>query len=441
MQQVFLKYIEANNLIGKNEMVLLAVSGGIDSMVMADLFISSGLQAGIAHCNFCLRARESDKDENLVRKYAEEHKIPFYTIRFETKEYAIKNGISIQMAARDLRYEWFEKIRKENGYGSTAVAHNLNDNIETLLINLVRGTGISGLTGMKNTGNRIIRPLLFATRHIIEEYCHERHIKFREDQSNAETKYTRNKVRHLVIPILKEINPSIEFTLNETAERLSGINEIVSGVIEDIRKDVSIQVKNSISFNINKLKPLLNNKTIIFELFRSFGVSGTNVKDLIKIIGGRTGGQLFTHTHRLVKNRKEIIVSALSEYGNEAYIAGSVSELKLVPGIVSVRISSVTKSFRIPSRPESACLDLNAISFPLIIRKWHPGDFFYPFGMEQKKKLSDYFTDRKYSRIDKEKAYILESDGKIAWILGERIDNRFRISVDTKKALLIKVSA
>ncbi|MCU0472221.1 MAG: tRNA lysidine(34) synthetase TilS [Bacteroidales bacterium] len=436
----FLKYIEENHLINKGERILLAVSGGIDSMVMTDLFVRSGFETGIAHCNFCLRDKESDKDEKLVRKYAEDHKIPFYTVRFETKKYSMDRGISIQMSARELRYEWFEKIRKENGFDSIAVAHNLNDNIETLLINLTRGTGIAGLTGMRNAGNRIIRPLLFATRHTIEEYCRDRHVKFREDQSNSETKYTRNKIRHLVIPLLKEINPSIEFALNETAERLSGINEIVSDVIENIRKNVSIRVGNNISFDISKLKPWLNNKTVIYELFRSFGISGSNVKDLCKIIAGRTGGQLFTHTHRFLKNRKEIIVSVFSEPENESYIAGSVSELKKIPWILTVRISSVTKSFKIPSGPETACLDLETLCFPLIIRKWRTGDFFYPFGMKQKKKLSDYFTDKKYSRLDKEKTYILESDGKIVWILGERIDNRFRISGNTKKALILKGS-
>lgn len=438
MLQEFLKYIEANHLIRKGERVLLAVSGGIDSMVMSDLFLRSGYETGIAHCNFCLRNKESDKDELLVRKYAEDHKIPFYNIRFETEKYATNKGISIQMAARELRYEWFEKIRKDNGFDSIAVAHNLNDNIETLLINLIRGTGIAGLTGMKNAGNRIIRPLLFATRHTIEKYCSEMHVKFREDQSNSETKYTRNKIRHLIIPLLKEINPSIEFTLNETAERLNGINEIVTDVIENIRKNVASQDENNTCFNIAKLKPWINNTTIIFELFRTFGISGSNVKDLINIMDGRTGGQMFTHTHRLVKNRKEIIVSALSEQGIESYIAGSVDELNKVPGILSARIINVTPGFKIPSDSGTACLDLSAVDFPVIIRRWQPGDFFYPFGMKQKRKLSDFFTDRKYSRFDKEKTLILESGGNIAWIIGERIDNRFRISEKTKIALVIK---
>jgi len=438
MLQDFLNYIKDNHLIRKGERVLLAVSGGIDSMTMTDLFVMAGIETGIAHCNFCLRGTESDLDEELVKEYAGSHKIPFYSVRFETKKYALKKGISIQMAARDLRYEWFEKIRKEKGFDSIAVAHNLNDNIETLLINLTRGTGIAGLTGMKVSGNKIIRPLLFATRQNIEEYCSEWNIKFREDQSNSETKYTRNKIRHLILPLLKDINPSVEITLNETVERLSGINEIVSGVIEKIRGKCAVEADDYISFSIPKLKPWLNNKTIIFELFRPFGVSGSNLKDLIKLTGGRTGGQLFTHTHRLVKNRNEIIVTVLPESLNELYFAGSVNELKKIPGILSVRVADIKKGFRIPPGDGNACIDLDIVAFPVIFRKWKPGDFFYPFGMKQKKKLSDYFTDRKFSLPDKEKTLILESEGKIVWIVGERIDNRFRITESTRKALIIK---
>lgn len=332
-----------------------------------------------------------------------------------------------------------KKLEKENGFDLIAVAHNLNDNIETLLINLTRGTGLAGLTGMRNNANRIIRPLLFATRQKIEEYCNERRIKFREDQSNSETKYTRNKIRHLVIPVLKEINPSIESTLNETAERLNGINEIITGVIENIKENVSAKVGHNVIFNTTRLKPWLTNKTIIFELFRPFGISGSNVKDLVNIIRGQTGGQLFTHTHRFLKNRNEIIISVLSEPENGSFSVTSYIELRKVPGISSVRISRVTQSFKIPSDPETACLDLDTLVFPLIIREWRSGDFFYPFGMKQKKKLSDYFTDIKFSKLEKEKVKIIESGGKIVWIIGERIDNRFRISPNTKKALIIKV--
>jgi tRNA(Ile)-lysidine synthase len=438
MLNEFKKFIAENNLIKPGDRILLAVSGGIDSMVMTHLFLRLGNETGIAHCNFSLRARESDKDEEMVRKYAAEHNIPFYSIRFETKAFAKKNGLSVQMAARELRYAWFEEIRKENGYDTIAVAHNLNDNIETLIINLTRGTGITGLTGMRPAINRIIRPLLFATRHDITDYCNQHRIIFREDKSNTDTKYTRNKIRHLVIPVLKEINPSIETTLNETAERFTGINEIVSEYISGLRERVSVQKREFITFNLSLLKEHLHNKDVLFELFKPFGINNVQLNDLIKVIDGKTGGQIFTDSHRIIKNRKEIIVSH-EDTGNETfYCIKNIPGFRKVSGIASAGYVNITDKFEIPSDPFIACIDSEKVSFPLIIRKWKVGDHFYPLGMKQKKKLSDYFIDNKYSRIDKENILILESDGKIVWIIGDRIDNRFRITKSTKKALIIK---
>jgi tRNA(Ile)-lysidine synthase len=434
----FLKYIKENQMVKKGDRVLMAVSGGIDSMVMSDLFIRAGIETGIAHCNFCLRGREADKDEELVRKFAADHSIQFFSKRFDTKGYAAGNGISIQMAARELRYSWFEEIMKKNGYTSTAIAHNLNDNIETLLINLIRGTGITGLTGIKPSGNRIIRPLLFATRASIESYSGNYRIKFREDKSNAETKYTRNKIRHLVLPLLKEINPSIEVTLNETAERLSGINEIVANFIDKLRNLVSDEKDNSLIINISKLRPYINNTSVLYELTKPYGITNTLLKDLRNIIDGRSGGQIFTGTHRIIKNRNELIISCWPEKENESYEIRTIAELRKVSFIGSAKIISIQDNYKIPADQGTACLDYAKISFPLIIRIWKPGDLFYPLGMKKKKKLSDYFTDRKYSIPEKEKAYILESNGKIAWIIGERIDDRFKITEQSTKALIIK---
>lgn len=304
MHDEFLNYIEEYNLIRDDDQVLLAVSGGIDSMVMADLFINSGIRLGIAHCNFCLRGKEADKDEDLVKRLAALHNIPFFSVRFDTTGYAAEKGISIQMAARELRYAWFEETRKKNGYDSIAVAHNLNDNIETLLINLTRGTGIAGLTGMKNSANHIIRPLIFASRESINKYCLKHKVKFREDRSNAETKYTRNKIRHLVIPVLKEINPSIEETLNETAARLDATNDIVNYFTHKLRKSLLKKKEDNLVVNIRGLKQYLENSTIIYELFKPYGIKGSMVRDLDRIIKGETGGQLFTGTHRFLKKQE-----------------------------------------------------------------------------------------------------------------------------------------
>ena len=440
MLDEFLKYIQENNLIRKNTRVLMAVSGGIDSMVMAHLFIHTGIIAGIAHCNFCLRGEESDLDEALVKEFAGENKIPFYSRRFATKDHAKNNGISIQMAAREMRYEWFEAVRKENKFDCIAIAHNLNDNIETLLINLIRGTGISGLTGMKSKSKRIIRPLLFATREKITEYCKTCNISYREDKSNSETKYTRNKIRHLVIPLLREINPSIEETLNQTAARLSGINEIVSEYTEGIRKLVSVKKGKATIFYIDKLKELKPGEAVIFELFRPFGIADTTSENLIKIMDGRSGSQVFTTTHRIIKNRNELLVYRFETPGNRYFIINNIENLSNTPHVVSAAVITELTGFKIPDDPHIACLDYEKVRFPLIIRKWERGDYFYPLGMKQRKKLSDYFVDRKFSLVKKEQALILESAGKIIWIIGERIDERSKVKGSTTKILKIQAA-
>jgi tRNA(Ile)-lysidine synthase len=434
----FKRFITENSLIKPDDKILLAVSGGIDSMVMTWIFRHLHYNIGIAHCNFSLRGLESDKDEELVHHFATEHKIPFHCIKFETKAFAKKNGVSVQMAARELRYNWFEEIRKENEYDSIAVAHNMNDNIETLLINLARGTGLAGMAGMKPVNNRIIRPLLFATRRDITEFRDQHNIEFREDKSNADTKYIRNKIRHQIIPLLKEINPSIETTLNETAERFSGFNEIVSEYISGVRDSIVQQKNQFITFNVIALKSYLHNKVILFELFKPYGITNALLSDLIKVIQGKTGGQIITGTHRIIKNRKEIVVSD-EEINNEtSYTIENIQDFRIFIGITSARNVRITGNFEINSDPHIACIDSQKVSFPVTIRKWKAGDHFYPLGMNQKKKLSDYFVDKKYSKFDKENIFILESSGKIVWIIGDRIDDRFKITASTKKGLLIK---
>jgi tRNA(Ile)-lysidine synthase len=439
MLQKFKKFVADNNLIKPGDRILLAVSGGIDSMVMTHLFNLTGNEFAIAHCNFSLRAAESDLDEDMVSKYAAEHSIELFSTRFETKAYARENGLSVQMAARELRYRWFEQIRKEHGYDSIAIAHNLNDNIETLMINLIRGTGVAGLTGMKTEVNNIIRPMLFATRNEIIYYCNRNMIKYREDLSNADTKYLRNKIRHLIIPLLREINPSVESTLNETAERFTGINEIVTDYINDLREKVSGINDEYIAFNISLLKPYIHKKVVLFELFRPYGISDVSLIDLVHIIEGKTGCRLITSTHRIVKNRKELLVKSAKNENDGIRLILNLSHFERIPEIEDVRSSPITGKFEIPAGPFNACIDADKLSFPLVLRKWNAGDHFYPLGMNHRKKLSDYFIDRKYSIFDKENALILESEGKIVCILGDRIDNRFRITDSSKNALIIQV--
>jgi tRNA(Ile)-lysidine synthase len=434
----FSKFISENKLIKENQKILLAVSGGIDSMVMAHLFLRSGIKTGIAHCNFSLRGDESDMDEKLVRDYAAKNNIPFHSKSFDTKSYAEANKLSVQMAARELRYAWFEEIRNEYKYDLVSVAHNLNDNIETLLINLTRGTGIAGLTGISVRHNFIIRPLLFATRNEIMSYCSAHGVIYREDRTNAETKYIRNKIRHKIMPVLKEINPAIEYTLAETAERISEISSILSEHISEITSKVSHQKDGTTIFDVNLLKDFRHNKTVIYELFKPFGVTGVMIPDLIKIIDGRTGSQVMSPTHRIIKNRMQMIVTPLHEGEDTLYEIDSLEDFRKVPEIKSASYFNISTGYMIPSNSRFACLDTERIKFPVTIRKWKAGDYFYPFGMGKRKKLSDYFIDKKYPLTEKEKKLVLLSGDEIVWVIGERIDDRFRITDKTKTVLVLE---
>jgi tRNA(Ile)-lysidine synthase len=438
MLQEFNKYIEEHELIHGKGKILLAVSGGIDSMVMSHLFLTSGIPVSVAHCNFKLRGKESDMDEGFVRSFASKHKINFHTVSFDTSGYAAEKGISIQMAARELRYRWFEEIRSVNVYESIALAHNLNDNVETFLINLTRGTGIAGLTGMKPRFNYLIRPLLYASRNAITDYSVQNKIRYREDRTNSDVKYVRNKLRHSIIPLFRELNPSFDMTITETADRLEEIHEIISSYIEGIRKN-SVKVKNNmLIFSTHELKKAISGNAVLFELFRPYGLSAAQIDELKKIIKSNSGHQLLTRTHCITKNRDEIIVTPADHLAPDDFMADNLSNLRKFPGIISVLSKNVGKGFRIPDSTTVACIDAEKIIFPLLIRKWNAGDFFFPLGMRSRKKLSDYFIDRKYSLPEKERQLILESDGKIVWVIGERIDNRFRITPATKKALIIE---
>jgi tRNA(Ile)-lysidine synthase len=369
MKEEFEKYISDKSLTQPSERILLAVSGGIDSMVMTHLFLSISADIGIAHCNFNLRGDESDGDEEFVRQYAMAHNVPFFSTGFDTSGFAGEKSISIQMAARELRYRWFEEIRQQNGYDSIALAHNMNDNIETFLINLTRGTGIAGLTGMKPVYKKLIRPLLFASRNAITDYCLQNKIAFREDRSNADTKYTRNKIRHSVIPVFREINPSFDVTIAETAERLGEINDIVNAFISPVREKIFSHRGNLIVIRIKELPVMPGRRTLLFELFRPFGIGTGQLEDLEKLTGGRTGSQLFTDKWRLIKNRSEIIATPREIGSGDYYEISAPGDFGKVPWVLSAEMKKADDSFVIPSSGNIACLDADKITWPLVIRK------------------------------------------------------------------------
>lgn len=431
-------FISASHLAANGNRILLGVSGGIDSIVMAHIFLHLPYTLGIAHCNFTLRGEDSDLDEEFVRQFAVLNSLPFFSTRFSTKDYAARHGISTQMAARELRYEWFESVREKHGYEAIAIAHNLDDHAETMLINLTRGTGPAGLTGIKAKSGRVIRPLLNVSRKEIEEYAAAHGINHREDSSNAGVKYARNRIRHLVIPVLKEINPSILDTLNETSLRFSEINSIVSGYIDKTVSDFMITEGNDHIYDIEKLKGVINNGTILFGIFSRYGLSNVQTGDLRNIIGGRPGSMLITATGmRIVRDRTRLIVAPPADSAFDPLIIRDQKELMELK-IFTPEIRTVDGSFLLPKEKTVTCIDIGRLAFPVILRKWENGDFFYPLGMKGRKKLSDYFIDMKYSIIEKERKLVLESDSQIVCIPCDRTDERYKVTTETKQVLILR---
>jgi len=291
---------------------------------------------------------------------------------------------------------------------------------------------------MRPCHNYLIRPLLFATRNAITEYSVQNNIKFREDRSNSDVKYIRNKIRHSILPLLRELNPSFDITITETADRLAEIKEIIGLSIAEMRKGLVTTKDQTTSFNVSGLKKVFPQKTVLFELFRPYGLASAQVDELTKIIKSKSGHKLLTRTHCITKNRNELLVTPDYQSPDTCYRAASIKDLINIPGIYSAEIKGAGKGFKIPVSPSVACLDAGKVQFPLTVRRWRHGDFFYPLGMRSRKKLSDYFTDRKFSVPEKEMQLILESEGKIIWLIGERIDNRFKVTDTTKKILVLR---
>ncbi len=437
--QTCIFFIEKHKLCAREDRILLTVSGGIDSMVMSDLMIRLGYKTAIAHCNFSLRGKESDGDETFVRSWAAKNDLPFYYTRFNTTTYAEERGISIQMAARDLRYQWFHSLQKEEGFDFIALGHNKNDLVETLLINLTRGTGIRGLTGIKPCNGEIIRPILFATREAIQNYAEHYGIKWREDSSNQTTKYTRNKIRHIIIPAFEEINPDFIQGIADTADRLSGIEEIFSHYMEETHNKFLIQERNRQIIPIEKLQKTGAREAILYELLRPLGFSPGIIREILTTLNSTPGKQFFSPSHRLIKDRKHLIITPLpiEDASKRYYIEMGQSRIAK-PVEIHLKNYSRTSSFHIPSSRNIAILDREKITWPLILRRWQQGDFFMPLGMQDIKKLSDFFIDQKLSLDEKENTWLLTEGEQIVWILGMRIDDRYKVTDKTREILQIE---
>lgn len=428
----FLEFIEHHQLCKREDKILLAVSGGVDSMAMLHLFQEHGFTVGVAHCNFCLRDKESDEDERLVRKYCGELAIPFFTKRFETKYHAQQKGISIQMAARELRYGWFEELLKSEQYHWLATAHHLNDSIETVLLNQVRGTGLAGLTGIPLRTERIIRPLLHYSKAEILAYAQSKRIPWRADASNESDDYQRNLIRNQVIPILRQLNPNLEETFVRNMERLTGAKDTLDVYMRELRKKYLSHKGAHLRISKEVFSEVPAPAFVLWQFTKDFGFSYEQMNDVCTASLRQPGAQFLSASHRLVVDREHLMVESLGPSWTEVTIASDHLITRLGPWQLQFQLG---EPGQISHNKNEATLDRGRIEFPLTWRKWRLGDAFVPLGMQQKKKLSDFLIDTKVSVPEKDLTTVLESRGEIVWVVGHRIDDRFKVTDQTTEAI------
>ena len=433
----FLSFLNQYQLFNSRKKALLAVSGGRDSVLMVELFNAAKLSFGIAHCNFGLRGEESEGDQLFVNQIAEKYKVPFYSVKFDTQAFAEKNKISIQMAARDLRYNWFETVRAQNGFDCIALAHHASDVTETILLNLTRGTGIAGLHGILPKRDNFIRPLLFLTRDEISEIIDSEKIAYREDSSNLSAKYARNKIRLEVIPKLKELNAGLDSTFEKNSRRFGQIEEFLNGEVDKLRKLLFKPVLEDIVEidlkHIQQLEPL---ELLLFELFKPYGFTEAVLEDFTRTWNGQSGKVFESATHNIVLDREKLILEKKKPVQSD--------ELLWFETMESINYSSVqytckingTEAVNISHDRNKAFFDKDLLQYPLTLRHWKKGDYFYPFGMKGKKKLSDFLRELKIPITQKTNIPLLiNGNGDILWVVGYRTDNRYKISSDTKKVI------
>ncbi|MBQ0080923.1 MAG: tRNA lysidine(34) synthetase TilS [Alistipes sp.] len=444
LRKGFEDYVSIHGLFTLSSRILLAVSGGVDSMVMLDLFVSLGYHnIAIAHCNFSLRSEESDGDEELVVSTAKRYGIKLYSIRFDTKAEMAQSGDSMEMAARRLRYNWFEELCQREGYEFVSVAHHADDSIETFFINLLRGTGLRGLSGIACCSGRVRRPLLFASREDILCYAKKNNIAFREDSSNNSTAYLRNKIRLLAVPLFRSFNERFNHVMRGNLGRLQATQKFLSSVIEKIESEVLTHKDSYDEIEVDKIDPSFDKKFVLFEILNSrYGFSAETVESLCAALSeSESPKKFFSRQYVACTSRGRILVLK-SGKEDECEVEIKRGSGKTDTSFVSISIKEDTlDNFQSLVLPKSeALLDLDKISFPLCLRRWKAGDAFFPLGMSGKKKVGDFLTDRKLSPVEKSRQMVLLSAQKIVWVVGERIDNRFRVEKkSTKRVLHLKM--
>lgn len=439
MVEQFIKYIHEEKLFHSSQRILLAVSGGADSMLMLHLFTNAGFSVAVAHCNFGLRGSESDGDEQFVSEYCDKHNLAFYVKRFNTQEYALEKGISIEMAARDLRYSWFAGLLSKHGLNLLATAHHQDDVIETFLINLSRGSGIKGLSGIQPKSGRIIRPMLFTNRAEILEYCQRMKIIYRTDSSNQDIIYKRNLIRQEILPLLELVNPAFRRNALKTIANLHETGELFQQRMSEIKSFVYFEDDQGVMIHIEKLLSQNPLRTILFELIREFGFQAEQVDGILESLTKESGRQFFSDNYRLVKDREYLLISPYQVKRDKlVYIE---EECQRISSPVNLSFEKIdrTADFRFSTHPNLVDLDMDKLVFPLMLRHWQEGEYFQPLGMTGLKKLSDFFIDEKYSIPEKENAWILASGNQLVWLVGKRLDDRFKITATTRRILRIRL--
>lgn len=441
IQKEFEAFVNEQRLFSKNDRILLALSGGVDSVVLAELLLELGYTFSAAHCNFHLRAEESNRDADFVIKWAECHGVELFIQDFDTYGYMQEKGISLEMAARELRYSWFENIMQENQFDYLLTAHHADDSAETFFINLLRGTGIAGLHGILPKNGNIIRPLLFATRKSILDYAESKNIQFVEDSTNSETKFLRNKIRHRVIPMLKEISPDFDSIIRKNIERLRDTETIFRSAIEKVKDEIIIREKENIKISIAELQHLHPIGIYLYEILSDYGFNESVVNNVSMVLDAESGKRFYSKTHCLLKDREYLLIYPIDKdeketnYSIDAEITSIIEPFK-----AKIEVLKELNFISVPKKANVAMLDMDLLNFPLELRHWKQGDSFVPFGMKKKKKLSDFFTANKYSLLDKERQWLLCSGNEIVWVVGKRIDDRFKISNSTKSVLKIEIN-
>jgi tRNA(Ile)-lysidine synthase len=431
MLKDFQEYIAKYNLVSDKGATLIGVSGGRDSVVLCDLYRRAGLPFALAHCNFNLRGQESDADEAFVIELARQFGVELYRKNCDTKAYAQSQGISIQMAARDIRFNWFKELVEEHKFPYYATAHHQDDVIETYFINQIRGTGIAGLHGILPKLNQLVHPLLFASREDIDAYIEKNQIKYREDSSNSSIKYLRNKLRHQLIPLLEDINPDIKKILLNNMKRIYSAEQILQLKVEECRKEFCHWVDDHLFIHIASVTTHEFAPTLLYELIKEFGFNYSQAEQALHINEETiSGAKFYSDRSILLRDREHLIIKKAD--GKPTKRLDITRDTQSISHPLQIEFSQST-DFKIIRHNQTAQFDMEKLHFPLSLRKWHTGDYFYPLGMKGKKKLlSDFFIDQKLSVFEKEAVWLLCSHDQIVWVIGHRMDDRFKISSGTK---------